>query len=347
MDKITFGIPIYNASDLIEQTLLSVLNQTYPHIEYILVDDKGNSMNVVRRVLEGHPRSGAVRIIDQGVNQGIAVARNTILDNATGKYLFTMDCDDVIVPDCVERLYNKMQEHPVDFVAASFVRCDLEGKKYPGCQYADTLVEGGDYPVARYRYERGKEIFVASWNKLYSLDFLRRHNIHCRSGHFNEDPWFTYQVIMRATSCRLIPDCTLYYTCNPNSVSGTSAVRGYSEVIARQYVEIQQLKSEYIRPLTAESFYCNLLTDIMQMSIYHAYRIAVSPQLEGKLKQTLQKQLLQGFFSLPQGKNVGKRTAKYLLFRMFYSLPMALKRFIVNCGALLRIKERIKRWIHF
>ncbi len=39
-----------------------------------------------------------------------------------------------------------MQEHPVDFVAASFVRRDLEGKVYPGgCQYEDTLITDGDY----------------------------------------------------------------------------------------------------------------------------------------------------------------------------------------------------------
>lgn len=43
---ITLGIPIYNAAGLIERTLLSVLNQTYPNIEYVFVDDKGNSMDL-------------------------------------------------------------------------------------------------------------------------------------------------------------------------------------------------------------------------------------------------------------------------------------------------------------
>lgn len=38
-----------------------------------------------------------------------------------------MDCDDVIIPDCIEILYRKMVEHPVDFVAASFVRKDVQG----------------------------------------------------------------------------------------------------------------------------------------------------------------------------------------------------------------------------
>lgn len=76
---ITLGIPIYNAAGLIERTLLSVLNQTYPNIEYVFVDDKGNSMDIVKRVVAEHPRRSAVRIIDQGRNRGIGAARNTIL----------------------------------------------------------------------------------------------------------------------------------------------------------------------------------------------------------------------------------------------------------------------------
>ena len=62
---ITLGIPIYNAADLIERTLLSAFNQTYPNIEYLLIDDKGNSMDIVRRIIAEHPRRNAVRIIDQ------------------------------------------------------------------------------------------------------------------------------------------------------------------------------------------------------------------------------------------------------------------------------------------
>lgn len=50
---ITLGIPIYNAAGLIERTLLSALNQTYPNIEFIFVDDKGDSMDIVRRVAGG------------------------------------------------------------------------------------------------------------------------------------------------------------------------------------------------------------------------------------------------------------------------------------------------------
>lgn len=346
MDKITLGIPVYNAANLIERTLLSALNQTYPNIEYLLIDDKGDSMDIVRQVVECHPRKGDVRIIDQKYNQGIAAARNAILDHATGMYLFTMDCDDVITPDCIEILYNKMQEHPVDFVAASFVRCDLEGRESLGCQYEDTLIEGGRFPVAQHRYGQGRNLFVATWNKLYRLDFLKKYNIRCQVGHFNEDPWFTYQVIIRANSCRLIPDRTLQYTYNPKSVSGITASQGYSERIAFQYVEIQQLKKKYIPFLSVETFYRNLLVDIMLMGIYHAYRIECSSLVSAEKKEICSCDLLTASFVSPKYHN-GGWSVKYVLLCTFFALPMSFKRGILVCSTRLRMKERVRRWIHF
>lgn len=73
MDKVTLGIPIYNAANLVERTLLSALNQTYPNIEFIFVDDKGNSMDIVRRIIAEHPRRNAVRIIDQNIIKGLVL----------------------------------------------------------------------------------------------------------------------------------------------------------------------------------------------------------------------------------------------------------------------------------
>ena len=343
---ITLGIPIYNAAGLIERTLLSVLNQTYPNIEYVFVDDKGNSMDIVKRVVAEHPRRSAVRIIDQGRNRGIGAARNTILEYATGDYLFTMDCDDLITPDCIETLYGYMFRYPVDFVAGSFVRIDMEGKQYPGCQYTDTLIEGERHPVARYRYGQEKEIFVATWNKLYSLEFLKRYHICCKEGHLNEDPWFTYQVIINAASCRLIPECTLFYTYNPQSVSGISAAKGYSEKIARQYVDVQKLKSAYISGLANESFYRNLLVDIMQMSVYHAYRIGCTPLLSKICKNELLRELLTCSCLSPR-KKAGKRTLKYLFFRVFFALPMFGKLGVIRVMVAVQLKQIIRRWIQF
>ena len=84
---------------------------------------------------------------------------------------FFMDSDDEIIPTCIEILVHKMQEHPVDFIAASHMKKDLSGKTYPTYTYSPILIQGDDLPVAQYRYAQNNDIYVMSWNKLYNLNF--------------------------------------------------------------------------------------------------------------------------------------------------------------------------------
>ena len=70
MYKVSLAIPIYNVSLFVERALLSVLNQTYDNIEYLIVDDKGqdDSMDIVHRIIKDHPRGKDVRIIEHPYN---------------------------------------------------------------------------------------------------------------------------------------------------------------------------------------------------------------------------------------------------------------------------------------
>lgn len=346
---ITIGIPIYNAAELIERTLLSAFNQTYPNIEFLLIDDKGNSMDIVRRVVAEHPRNKAIRIIDQISNQGTGSARNAIVKYANGEFLFTMDCDDVITPNCIEILYQKMLEHPVDFVAASFVRCDLKGNIFPGgCQYSDTLIDGGKYSVAYYRYALGKTIFVATWNKLYRTAFLRENSIYCVPHYLIDDPWFTYQVIIRAESCRLIVDCTLFFTYNPSSVTSVKEQEGYTEFLAEQYLGTQKLKAEYIHSLADKAFYWGALVDLMKMSLYHLYRTYASQRISKIKKDIFLEEFLKRRFVYPRCWDLtDKNMYVALLLFAFFVLPMNFKKGLMRLFVALNLRKVLSRWLHF
>ena len=349
-DKITIGIPVYkNEPYLIERALLSALNQTYPHIEYIVVDDKGDSMDAVYKVIREHPRGSAVRVIEHERNRGVAAARNTMLEQATGTYFFTMDCDDTISPDCIAKLYDAICQYQVDFVSASYVREDLKGRRFGGYRYQTTLIEGKaeDYPVATYRYKERKEIAVSVWNKLYDLNFLHRNHIRCSEEltPLNEDAWFTYQVLLCAHSCLLLPDVTYCYLCNPESTTGDYA-KGYPEHVARQYVQTQKLKSRYIASLSNKHLYRSLVTEIMKMSLCHSYRILDSSRLTPEVKRELVRSLLTLETDTPK-QEAGVRTWRYGVLRLFFSLPMGLKMACVRGMVCLNMKQRVRRWIHF
>ncbi len=343
---ITLGIPIYNAENMIEKTILSALDQTYPNIEYLFIDDKGNSMAIVYHLLERHPRANSVRIIDQKYNQGTGASRNAIVSNAAGEYLFTMDCDDVITPNCIEILYNKMKEYPVDFVSASFVRSDLQGNPCSAIfKNEDILIKDGNFAVAKYRYARGKYISVPTWNKLYRTSFLRKNQIYCIPHFLIDDTWFIYQVILRAQSCRLIPDCTLYFTYNPSSITTVKDEEGYTESLIEQYLYTEQLKVDYIKPLINETFYQGLLFDIMKMSFYHLYRAYAS----NRIMQGKKMEYLVAFsklnFSYPKHWNYFDcNLYKLIPFLFYYSFPIKIQHIIICCMVKINLRRILGRW---
>lgn len=347
--EVTIAMPVYNVAPYVEAALLSALNQTFRNIEYLIIDDKGEdgSMDIVRRVINAHSRKEDIRIIDQKYNQKTGAARNAGVDNAKGKYLFFLDSDDTISSDCIEILYNAMSQTPVDFVSASFVRKDRQGKIYPLCHYEKDIIIGyGKFSVFDYCYGSGNKIAVSLCNRLYDISFLRSNHIRCIPSQTHEDSWFTYQVLMMATSCRLLPNCTMFYTYNPNSSSATFST-GYSENTARQYADIQILKCNYIKPYVKNSFYRGALTDIMKMCLYHAYQIEISSQMDRIKKMELETILLNPPFLVPTQGNRSGCALKYFLYRFFYILPLAWRLALIRIGGSLKIKGILRRWMHF
>ncbi|HWZ16318.1 MAG TPA: glycosyltransferase [Mucilaginibacter sp.] len=92
-------IPVYNAEKYLDSCILSVIGQTWPNIEIILVDDGStdNSLNIIEKYKE----AGTVKAIQQK-NKGAAAARNAGLKQAKGIYIQFLDADDLLSPDKIE-----------------------------------------------------------------------------------------------------------------------------------------------------------------------------------------------------------------------------------------------------
>lgn len=172
-------MPIYNVEKYIKRALLSALNQTYQKLEILIVDDLGhdNSMNIVHQLKSTHPRGNCIRIITHKKNLGLGGTRNTAIEFARGKYLYFMDSDDAIVPDCIETLYNVISQEKVDFVAAGINQIDENENSLKITNYPN-ITRKGKLCMAQYFYEEKNDIWVTTWNKLYNLSFLKEFHIH-------------------------------------------------------------------------------------------------------------------------------------------------------------------------
>ena len=109
MTDVTVGIITWNARELLRQLLQSV----YKNIEgvrfEVLIVDNGSKDGTIE-MLEKDYRD--VRLIQNPVNEGVAPARNRILNGAQGRYILSLDVDTTIYPNAVEPLVRVMDENP-------------------------------------------------------------------------------------------------------------------------------------------------------------------------------------------------------------------------------------------
>ncbi|MDX2098790.1 MAG: glycosyltransferase family 2 protein, partial [Leptolyngbyaceae cyanobacterium bins.59] len=108
MPKVSVVLPVYNVQSYIQQTVTSVLNQTYSDFELLIVDDGSTdrSIEFCRQCTD--PR---LRILSQQ-NRGLAGARNTGIRHATGEYIALLDGDDLWHPEKLERHVQHLDRTP-------------------------------------------------------------------------------------------------------------------------------------------------------------------------------------------------------------------------------------------
>lgn len=118
--KISVIVPVYKAGEYIEQCARSLFEQTLNEMEFIFVNDgtPDDSMKILRNVVKAYPQR-IVKIVELKENQGIANARNTGLDNATGEYVGFVDSDDWVDTNMFMSLYE--QAHGRDICCCDFI----------------------------------------------------------------------------------------------------------------------------------------------------------------------------------------------------------------------------------
>lgn len=119
----------YNHEKYVEEALASVINQTYPEVELIVVDNASTdtTLRAIEIFILEHPR---VRFITNAWNKGLCTAFNQGLAFATGKYILDLSGDDVLLPNRIERqvsFFEKLpEEYGVIFSNAQYINSQNE-----------------------------------------------------------------------------------------------------------------------------------------------------------------------------------------------------------------------------
>ena len=216
---VTIGIPFYNVEPYIAQSLESALAQTYPSIEFLLVDDASSdlSVDIVRRFQMNHPRGAAIRMLSNPKNLGVSSSRNRIIDEARGEYLFFMDADDIITENAISLLIHQLQLYQAEIAFGSYEKTETSGLKsiyqYPEIQLFE------EDSLANFSYRKFGGIQASACNYLVKLSVLREHHLHFIDVNYWEDLVFTFDLVPFIHRAVLSSQITYHYLCRENSLS--------------------------------------------------------------------------------------------------------------------------------
>lgn len=246
--EVSIIIPVYNVSKYIERCLLSALNQTWQDLEVIVVDDctPDNSMDIVRQVITTHPRGNIVTCLAHEKNRGLSAARNTGIKNAAGRYLYFLDSDDYVAPDCIALLSTDKLLHNPDFVIGNYKVVGAE-RWAPPLKLSSGLIEGNEAILKAYVHD---EWYVMAWNKLINKEFLIQHNLYFQEGIVHEDDLWSFQLACVAEKMFVVNAVSYFYFIQPDSI-----MRAPSLFNLECRVKVIQYIYQYI--LTSKKIKCN------------------------------------------------------------------------------------------
>ena len=183
-------VPIYKVESYLDRCVKSIVEQTYDHLEIILVDD-GSPDNCPVLCDAWAERDRRIKVIHKK-NGGLSDARNAGLAAASGGLICFIDSDDWIEPEFLSALYYAMEQ-----TGAEIAECATQYVAENGAviKTRKAAPEPLDRTEALRRLVLEDGVYQTVWNKLYRREVIQ--GIPFAVGKYNEDEFWTYQVFDR------------------------------------------------------------------------------------------------------------------------------------------------------
>ncbi|MCO5236989.1 MAG: glycosyltransferase family 2 protein [Chitinophagaceae bacterium] len=214
MAKISVIIPAFNAARTIFGSVRSVLYQTFPDFEIIVVDDGSEDATFK---IASSVRDPRIKVFST-INKGLSAARNYGMRNASGKFIYFLDADDWIEPNLLEEALYILENENLDFVVWGYHKDCIDKRERLVSSYE---VLPGDVTIRR---GFGREpidgnhldLIGYAWNKLYRTSFLNNYNLRFEEGtSLIEDILFNSEVIRHSSLIRFVNSSYSHYVSRP------------------------------------------------------------------------------------------------------------------------------------
>ena len=273
---VSIVVPVHNVAPYIEKCVRSVMAQTFAgSVECLLVDDFSPDDSIARaeKLIAEYGGPVEFRILRPAVH-GLAIARNTGTQAATGEFLMYLDSDDALTPDCIETLMAPMRRDPTLEMVMGDYTFVSDGPKTPEKQEA--LAE--EDITARERIVKfchwGN--YLVCWNKLIRRSFLVEHGILFREGILAEDNLWAFHLTRHLQHMYTLPDVTYLYCVHPNSMMTGTDPSVRSHYLGLIFAQIASELAESGDPYgEAGAFVDRICMQLIRFPKIHAYDEAI------------------------------------------------------------------------
>ena len=261
MYEVSIIIPVYNASAFVKECLDSVMAQTMTDgVECILVDDcsTDNTLEEIQSIINVNANGNVkISLLLQERNQGPSAARNRGLREAKGEYVFFLDADDTITPDCIELLYGLAKQHDADYVQGRYVNDNENGNENDNPNMSLPSVLSDKREIKRLLLNHNKIEFTPH-NRLVRRQMIIDHNLF-----FNEEIrvredflWMTFvaKYVERFASCERVTYIRGYNEESlTNNINVEREIAGYRVLTETMVTNYDSFLLGYQKELTLEA----------------------------------------------------------------------------------------------
>lgn len=219
-DLISIIVPVYNVEKYIENSINSILNQTYDNLEILLIDD--GSTDTSGKLCDFYEKENKNIKVYHKKNGGLADARNYGLEHSTGKYVCFIDSDDFINKDMIKTLHNSIVEDESQIAACNFKNVDekfnLDNYNQKIDKINKHIFSKEEALTAMVNLNIGFAPNVC--NKLFEKSLFTK-DCYFPKGKLYEDMIVTTKILNKITRASYL-DCELYYYLQrKNSITGS------------------------------------------------------------------------------------------------------------------------------
>ena len=270
-NDVTIGIPLYRAEKYIKDCLNSALAQSYPYIDFLVIDDACGdcSVEIVSQMQAEHPRGKNIRIIRHNQNVGIGETRNHLIAETNTKYLFFLDADDIITENAIQLLHDTAEKFLTDLVYGSYEQIDMTIENHPvspTIYKQQQFLKNEEYPTYVYRKYEG--IQAPIWNALINVEWFRSTELRFLPINYWEDFALTMDLATYTSRVVLLSDVTYYYYRHTGSLSDPKdKIRFSKDTILKTIGAIDNVKQNSNR-IKHKSYFPGRMVKVMMTDFY-------------------------------------------------------------------------------